>query len=900
MKTWRKGLALLLVGMMMMSGLVALSAPAIADKVVKEDWLELDFDDTYMIDGLTGVYRESVYDAERGTGGWNLYRVGEGDGVLDWNSNGDSNYLGIDINILDNAATDLYVNITSAASGSFDFDDSGDTTSPNAYPIPGGWTAGGIGTYTFEWNFDILITDMIGYGPRTLITCSYSYLDTTDANPANWVRRIGNFDIYISLSSIFDEGNDDTTDVLPDLWKDEGYENDYLFEAGDKFVNTVLDIYNPSGDDVDDLWVTLTPPTGITLAGADATGKAKAWLPDGIGGGNTESTYFRSNIESNLAPGRHVGSAVISYTRDDSGLTVTEPATEVVWPVDFNFVDQEAGQGLQYSNEQCYANSVVIVEDTRQIDYVAPYAIPSIEQSTYTDRIVKLNVTIVNNGNHPLYNVEFELDPAGWNNFRNPRFFWEDIYAGPSYDTISDTVDVFAVGDEVTFTIEVIVANDIPIGEHRLPILYRGYYFDDGALENPTGFFEMNGGDDLVVLFSIYVTDSVIQCHVSDVTTNAGDKDNIVAESFAVTLVNDEGYNFIDIMVRANFTGTPWYMPVINMRNPLVWADNANAAMPLAAWDAHDDMTLYFNVDTDPTMTPDTYPFTLEVTAVIEETLEVVSVIVDYTQGAVVYYEGYGPEIQISAFVNTDIVPGQMFNMTMTIQNVGDETLRDVWIYVDSDDTEEYDWALEQTFKEQFDWSSVFEDWGAETGGQVTWNGEFPEDMFYTVEDLDVDNIREIVEINLYMDGVYSTPGARITMIKIIDLAPGAQFDATFDMYADKDMVNGKPYTIEAYIYGLDPYGNEYFDYLSVSVMSSLPGESYNAVELNWFDAGLKALALFLFFIIVLAILLFVYNMFKGEPYDDDEEDFDFEDEPFEPEAEAAPAEAPQQELVEP
>jgi cbb3-type cytochrome oxidase subunit 3 len=581
----------------------------------------------------------------------------------------------------------------------------------------------------------------------------------------------------------------------------------------------------------------------------------------------------------------------------DSGLTITEPATEVIWPVDFNFADQEAGQGELYSNEQCYANNVVIVEDSRQIDYVAPYAIPSIEQSDYTDRVIKVNVTIVNNGNHPLYNVEFQLDPAGWNNFRNPRFFWEDIYMGASYDTISDTIDVFAVGDEVTFTIEVIVANDIPIGEHRLPILYRGYYFDDGALLNPTGFFPINGGDDLVVLFSIAVTDSVIQCHVSDVTTNAGDKDNIVAETIEVTLVNDEGYNFIDVMVRANFTGTPWYMPVINMRNPLVWADNANAPMPYAAWDAHDDMDLVFTVDTDPNMTPDTYPFSLEVTAVIEESLEIVSVVVDYTQGAVIYYEGYGPQIQVTAFTTNDIIPGQEFNMTLTIENVGDETLRDVWIYVDSDTTEEYDWDLEQEFKEQFDWSSVFEDWGSETGGQVTWNGEFPEDMFYTVEDLDVDNIREIVEINLYMDGVYSMPGAKITAVKIIDLAPGASFDVTYDMLADKDMVNGKPYAIEVYFYGVDPYGDSFYNYEEVTVMSSLPGDSYNPVELNWFDAGLKALALFLFFIIVLAILLFVYNMFKGEPYDEDDEDFDFEDEPEEP---AAPAEAPQQELVEP
>ena len=82
--------------------------------------------------------------------------------------------------------------------------------------------------------------------------------------------------------------------------------------------------------------------------------------------------------------------------------------------------------------------------------------------------------------------------------------------------------------------------------------------------------------------------------------------------------------------------------------------------------------------------------------------------------------------------------------------------------------------------------------------------------------------------------------------------------------------------------------------------MSSLPGSSYNPVELDWFDAGIKALGLFLFFVIVLAILLFVYNMFKGDPYDEDEEDFDFEEDE-EPDFDSAPEEpAPVEDVPEP
>ena len=175
--------------------------------------------------------------------------------------------------------------------------------------------------------------------------------------------------------------------------------------------------------------------------------------------------------------------------------------------------------------------------------------------------------------------------------------------------------------------------------------------------------------------------------------------------------------------------------------------------------------------------------------------------------------------------------------------------------------------------------------------------------MFYTMESLDVDNIREIIEINLYIEGVYSDPGSTIQIIHIIDLAPGATFDVTFEMFADKDMVNGKPYNVDVTIIGIDPDGVTITEDQTLEIWSSLPGDSYNPVDLDWFDAGLKLLFLVLFFLIVLALLLIIYNKFKGEPVDEDEDEFDFEDdEPASFEEPAAPVtetKAPE-ELVQP
>ncbi len=914
MKNWRKGSALLLVGMMVMTGLVAFSAPVLADQEIKEDWLELVFNDATQVDGEPSPYTDRVFDRQNT---WNEYRPGEGDGVRDWMTVGASeNDLNVQINVLDVNCQFLYINITGAENPEWwDFDDFGDTTTPDAFPVAGYYNAApGVGTITAQWTFDILVTDFIGYSDETEITCSYSYWDNTA--PA---LRTGSFEIYIYLSTLYDNSGSTEAHVatLPDLMETQPGDADTFFEAGDSFVATTLTLPNHLGESVSDMWLNITPPaaSGITLAAGGT-----AWFPGTLnGGGNTQVFNYRTNVAAGTAPGVYEGTAVLEYTTEE-GLRITEPAAPVSWNVDFSFKDQDPGDPtLAWSEFQCLATNVTVTEmDTRQVDYVSPYDIPTIEQSTYTDRMIQLNITILNNGNCPLYAVEFELDPTaggGWDYFRNPRFFWEDINFGtPALDTLSDTFDL-AVGASIDFTIEVIVVSDVPIGEHRLPILYRGYYFDDGSLGTATGFFQTNGGNDLEVIISIMVTDSVIACHVGDITVGTvGDKLNLVAEDITVTLVNDEGYAFIDIIVRANFTGTPWYMPVIGMSDPWVWANAANPASPEPAWGAAvagvgDEIDVTFTVDTDPSMTPDRYPFQLEITAVIEETLEVVTVIVDYTQGAVIDYVGFGPDIYITAFAGDDeIVPGEDFTLTLTLENQGDDTLRNVIIMIDADDTVEYDWILEQSFKAQFDWTEVFSHWGGTAGGEaggVTWdNSDFPSEMFYTMESLDVDNVREIVEINLYMDGVYSDPGARIVAIRILDLAPGASTDVVFDMYADKDLVNGKPYAFNVNIQGIDSEGNLYGGPLglgvdrTISVMSSLPGSSYNPVELDWFDAGIKALGLFLFFVIVLAILLFVYNMFKGDSYDEDEEDFDFEEDE-EPDFEAPDEPAPVEEAPE-
>ena len=365
-------LSVIVVLAMVVSGLTALCAPAVsADQTIRQDDLELVFNDNYMLDGCPAPYTERVYDCQSNNpGGHNLYRVGEGDGVLDWTAS--DSRLRLTIRVLDTDVTDLFINITGIqTAGMFDFDDGEDAgtgTSEDAYPVQSEdnyWAAGALTTHDFDFYFDILSTNVIGYSDATRVTCGYSFRDVGDGT-----KKSGDFPIYIYIASIFDQGaNDHDAGVFPNLVEFDEFAtgDDGYFEAGDHFVDTRLTLNCYGADAIDDLWCNLTPPTGISLGG-DGT----CWLPDGIAGDSSETLYYRSNIDLGLAPGLYRGTAALQYTRMDSGLRITEPTRPITWPVDFSFRDADpTPSDKMYSFDQMQVTDAALIDDgsgSRMID----------------------------------------------------------------------------------------------------------------------------------------------------------------------------------------------------------------------------------------------------------------------------------------------------------------------------------------------------------------------------------------------------------------------------------------------------------------------------------------------------------------------------------------------------
>ncbi|MEW5936504.1 MAG: hypothetical protein AB1665_01615 [Candidatus Thermoplasmatota archaeon] len=874
--TWQKGCAITIVSALIATALVALSAPARANTEVPGTGgrFEVVFIDAQM-------YDEGIYNVDPGDG--SFYLLGEGDGTADGIAT--ANTLQVRIRCINSwTITSVRVNVTDFTSTVFDFNDL-DTTEPD-WPSPEGWwNPPGNNTFAdFTWNFDVLKISGLGTATDTTVNMRIIYYEGGN-------KQSKSFDISIYLSSIFDNPSQDPDEQLPDVEDgnaDPGYaETGNPFEPGDEFAASNLVLQNYDDTDITDLTCTLTEPgSGVTLSG----GIDYCTLPLGINGGNTTETLtYRTDVAPRTAPGIYSGSADIVYTRDDSDLTVTENDLQVDWRVDFAFRDTNPYPvGKTYSKYQCYVSNVTLVEETNTTRQET-YSSVEIEQPTTTDEVIKVNVTIVNNGNSDLFQVQYRLNiQAGvWDYFRNPRIYYnESSGPGTLNDPITLEIPEHPIGGVIYFEIEFIAVKEVPIGEHRLPIVYDGYYFNDGSLEEATGFMAINDGnatagdgDDLSMYFSIIVTDSALDARVTNVAYGAGGLGNynndITETEIIASILNEEGYSFIDIMVTADFTGTPFYNPLVTertTRSRLVEAEEN----PIAGWAPNgvpgDTITTTFVVDVDPNEVPDRYSFILSITAVIENTLETVTTTVIAELSTI----AYGPRIYIDAFTTSTITPGQEFTLTLEITNDGDDTLRDAEVFIGADDTDPYPWDVICDFIGQIQREATNDSYSSEYYDPFSgWYSNYTNTYYYdwegtivTLEQLDIDSAKEIIELNLYMEGVYSSPSAKITLIRIGELAPGETTPVTFTMITDKDMVAGKPYVLDVWIYGIDSEGNDYEELREITVRSAETGLSYQASQWYedevWFDSGLKILGLFLFLIIVLALLAYVVKKLRG------------------------------------
>jgi hypothetical protein len=261
----------------------------------------------------------------------------------------------MEVHILDDDVDNLMVNISQYPDTAFDFDDTTDPTTdhiegqrsgPNN-PIAGQ-------SNTFDFYFDVLATSTLGAPSSRDLTIRYWFWDEN----AGQERSDTLSGVKIYIASIWDDPTSDPDEQLSNAA--DGNE-DAAFEAGDMFEATTINLnnYDPAAS-ADNIECTLTEPgNGVTLAG----GQNVCSIPGGIAAGNNADLLYRTDVAIGTPPGVYTGAADITYTRDDSHLTVTEANLQVDWQVDFSFADDDPFEdGNPYSEYQCVATDVTITD----------------------------------------------------------------------------------------------------------------------------------------------------------------------------------------------------------------------------------------------------------------------------------------------------------------------------------------------------------------------------------------------------------------------------------------------------------------------------------------------------------------------------------------------------------
>jgi len=617
------------------------------------------------------------------------------------------------------------------------------------------------------------------------------------------------------------------SDALPDLY------------AGQTFTPLNIHVDDNAWDGAHNLYLNLSNiPTGITF---DST---TGWIPVNVG--NPSTVGFRVDVARDMAPGVYTVDYEVQYYNADD-----------VWCTDTGTLD-------------------ITVEFTPVIEAQA-LGTTTITQGDAS--IPALEVRFINTGNVDLRNIEIwpELDGV---------FFYStvDFYEGAdgSGDQNAQMVDKIQIdslaqGANTSDSWFIALNQYVQAGEHRILFDWDATYFDNGATNNPTYYANVQGfwwDDD-----SNPSTPMVPGCSVSfgmkwiagpyvmvTVNDNAPDftankmenlvtgneyfdisNDNLVYVDAGTWINNFEYVGFTDLRATLQVgEGTPFMNPLnhsaATVENDL-WNSDDSVAADSSAW-------IEWFVDIDPNAEPGIYTVNITLTGRNADTGQEVHVVMQ----SVVEVRGFGPELIATSVTTGDINPGQQFTMNITITNEGDDTARNVFVFIPDSfifggDPSQY-WNVVDGFVNSI--STYRDDYqnGAETE-TVRDNANI------TLEQLNIKDAKDIVDLNLYIEGVYTHPAPTVWLVKASNLAPGESVDVTFHMISNANMAPGRPYIIPVEVGYIDSTGGDYFMDSSVTVQSTGVAEPYHATAGSQIVTSDNALGWgFLIVIVILVLVL--------------------------------------------
>jgi hypothetical protein len=253
--------------------------------------------------------------------------------------------------------------------------------------------------------------------------------------------------------------------------------------------------------------------------------------------------------------------------------------------------------------------------------------------------------------------------------------------------------------------------------------------------------------------------------------------------------------------------------------------------------------------------------------------------------------------------VSSSITPGDWFTLTFTIQNVGDDAARDIYLTLSNYWYEDNPFTTVEAFI-----SAISVNDSMNIANSVV--GELPQKAEVSLEDLGISSVSDIVDAERQL----LSPTAVVPRFYISEIPAGGTYEVKFRMKADTHMIQGRPYKEFILLEYIDSDGTTYgWDGSANMQTNPIPIVIQTKEDDSWpKEEGItsETLAVILIIIIIIIIILLflgsVYNKRRMEdegelpPLDEEEEDLldeeeeDLEDEMPEEEEEEIEEELPE------
>ncbi len=637
--------------------------------------------------------------------------------------------------------------------------------------------------------------------------------------------------------------------------------------AGQTFADLYVDV-DDTWDEVHNLYLNLSHiPTGITFY------STTAWIP-----GNVESntTGFKVDVTRDMPAGIYPVNYTVQYYSDD-GVWCTETGTLEI-TVAFTPIIEA----------QLTGNNITVTQGDASIP--------------------ALGVTFTNTGNVPLRNIDINLDYDGYY-FYTGTSYYEGAAGSDDQNPVQVTevhIDSLDVGATAEGQWYVALNPYVQAGEHRILFDWTATYFDNGTTGNPTHYVDVqmqwwdddhNPATPMNPYCSVnpgqkwiagpYVMVNVVDNH-PDFTagriTEVGSatdyfdlsSDSLVNVHISTQIHNYELVKFTELKATLHVgNGTPFLNPTDHSRNT-VESDMDSSDDSI---EAGGDAVMSWYVDVNSTIKPGSYMVAITLNGRNADTGDYITTTIQ----APVVVRGFGPELVVTGVTTGNITPGQIFYLNLTITNKGDDTARDVFVSIPGHIG--YNWDVIDGFVSAIssnnnnklvlvpngDYENITITWpdGSSMSGQYiedgTLNTTQSKDTEYsgvTLQQLNITDAKDIVDLALYIEGVFNSPTPEIWLMKADSVAPGQSITLSFKMKSNVNMVEGRPYDIKVVTSYVDSYGDGPKDILAtqdVTIRTTNPGTAYHSTPVVTQSAGrLSDQQLLILGIVLLVILLII------------------------------------------